>query len=252
MVDTDLESVDQITYTEFISSLKSPSCTYTFKLEPLAGLCLIDFNPSLAFAIVDRLFGGRGATLEAERELTGIERNVMRRIVTRVFEELEQGWARIMDLKAEPVGFETNPQFIQVVPPGETAIVVTLRLNMPSAGGIISICYPYVTLEPVLEKLATQNWLDHRREGLASEEHEQIKRFMACVDVELDAQLSRTRMTLADLLSLSPGMVIPLPARVGDPVTLRVQGRPKYTATIGKVGRQRAVRIEAPTTREGG
>jgi flagellar motor switch protein FliM len=248
VVDTDLVSVDQITYTEFISSLKSPSCTYTFKLDPLDGLCIIDFNPSLAFAIVDRLFGGRGATLETERELSGIERNVMRRIIGRVFEELEQGWTRVMEVKAEPVGFETNPQFIQIVPPGETVIVVSLQLNMPSAGGIISLCYPYVTLEGVLDKLSTQNWLDRSRSDTASHEQVHLEQFVRESDVEVQAQLGEVQMSLSDLLTLTPGMVIPLDVRVGDPAILEVAGRPKFEATVGTVGRRRAVRIEGPTT----
>jgi flagellar motor switch protein FliM len=105
MVDVELVSVDQVTYTEFINSLKAPSCTYTFELAPLKGLCIIDIKSSLTFAIVDRLFGGRGSALTSERELTGIERNVMRSIMGRVFEELEHGWERVQEVKARPAGF---------------------------------------------------------------------------------------------------------------------------------------------------
>ncbi len=244
MVDTDLVSVDQITYTEFISSLKSPSCTYTFKLDPLEGLCIIDFNPALAFAIVDRLFGGRGAALEAERELTGIERSVMRRIMSRVFEQLALAWERILEVKAEPVGFETNPHFIQIVPPGETVIVVSLQLNMPAAGGIISIGYPYVTLEPILDKLATQNWLGSARAGTQPNSRREVQDVLRQLEVAVSARLGMAQLSMADVLSLEPGMVIPLDMKVGDRVTVQVEGLTKYSATVGQAGRRKAVRIE--------
>ena len=60
MLDVDLVSVDQITYSEFIMSLVSPSCTFTFTAEPMEGACIIDFNPTLTYAFVERMFGGSG------------------------------------------------------------------------------------------------------------------------------------------------------------------------------------------------
>lgn len=250
MVDTDLVSVDQITYTEFISSLKSPSCTYTFRLDPLEGLCIIDFNPALAFAIVDRLFGGRGVALEAERELTGIERSVMRRIMSRVFEQLELGWERILKVKAEPVGFETNPHFIQIVPPGETVIIVSLQLNMPAAGGIISIGYPYVTLEPILDKLAAQNWLGRGPAVTQPYSRRDVQEVLKQIEVAVSARLGGAELSMGDVLSMEPGMVIPLDAKLGDQVTVQVEGLTKYAATVGQVGRRKAVRIEQSHTKE--
>jgi flagellar motor switch protein FliM len=251
IVDVDLVSVDQITYTEFIMSLKSPSCSYTFRMPPLEGLSVVDFNPALAFAIVDRLFGGRGAALETERELTGIERSVMQRIVVRVLEQLVESWGRVLEASAETVGFETNPQFIQVVPPGETVIVVTLQVNMTQAGGCLTICYPYVTLEGVLDKLATQNWIESTRFGRAEVDREVIEQMIRRLQLPLDGQLAETAITLRELLELEPGMVIPLPLRVGQPVTLRVAGKRKFTGTLGTLGRRRAVQIERPLLMEG-
>ncbi|MEA3297716.1 MAG: flagellar motor switch protein FliM, partial [candidate division Zixibacteria bacterium] len=64
IVDIDLVSVDQITYSEFIMSLVSPSCTFTFVAPPLDGGCLVDFNPTLTFSLIDRMFGGIGKTME--------------------------------------------------------------------------------------------------------------------------------------------------------------------------------------------
>jgi len=249
-VEADLISVEQITYTEFITSLKHPSCTYTFKLSPLDGQCLIDLQPALAFAIVDRLFGGRGAPLEEERELTGLERSVLRHIMTRVFEQLEAAWKRILEVKAEPVSFETHPQFIQVVPPGETVIVVSLQLTMAAAGGILSIGYPYVTLEPILEKLAAQNWLGSPRGSAGTGSRQELQELLKGLEVSVSAMLGTTQLSISDVLDMEPGMVVPLSVRVGDRVTLQIEGLTKYAATVGQVGRRKAVRIEQCQAKE--
>ena len=129
IVDVDLVSVDQITYSEFIMSLVSPSCTYTFSARPLEAVCLVDFNPTLTFSLIDRMFGGHGKILETERELTGIERSVMGRLVERLYAELEKSWEHIVKVELDQISFETNPQFIQIVPPGETVVVISFQVG---------------------------------------------------------------------------------------------------------------------------
>ncbi|MDF1545411.1 MAG: flagellar motor switch protein FliM, partial [bacterium] len=130
IVDVDLVSVDQITYSEFIMSLVTPSCTYTFAPPPMDAVCLIDFNPTLTFSFIDRMFGGNGKILETERELTGIERSVMTRLANRLYRDLEKAWENIVKIDIEPRSFETNPQFIQIVPPGETVVVVSFQIKL--------------------------------------------------------------------------------------------------------------------------
>ena len=160
MVDVDLVSVDQITYSEYVASLVSPSCTFTFTAEPLEGACIIDFNPSLTYGFIERLFGGNGKVIDTGRELTGIERSLMQRIVQMVYTQMEDAWAQICPAKITPVSLETNPQFLQIVPPGETVIVVSFQLKLLQSTGLMTICYPYVAMEPVITKLSAQNWMD--------------------------------------------------------------------------------------------
>ena len=90
IIEINLVSVDQITYSEFIMSLSSPSCTYTFRMEPLEGVAVIDFSQSVVFSFVDRLFGGRGTSIVTEREITWIEKSVMNNIINRSLRDLER------------------------------------------------------------------------------------------------------------------------------------------------------------------
>ena len=130
IVDVDLVSVDQITYSEFIMSLVSPSSTYTFVAPPMDGLCLVDFNPTLSFSVIDRMFGGHGKILETERELTGIERSVMSRVGSRLYTELQRSWENLVKIEIEQRSFETNPHFIQIVPPGESVVVISFQVKL--------------------------------------------------------------------------------------------------------------------------
>src|SRR6188768_3297829 len=64
LVEIDIVSVDQLTYSEFMMSISNPSCIYVFQMEPLEGAAIFEVNPSLVFFIVDRLFGGQGKPSE--------------------------------------------------------------------------------------------------------------------------------------------------------------------------------------------
>ncbi|HEX6883022.1 MAG TPA: FliM/FliN family flagellar motor switch protein [Planctomycetota bacterium] len=64
------------------------------------------------------------------------------------------------------------------------------------------------------------------------------------VEVELSAELAGCELTLDELLALEPGDVIPVAARPGDPIPLRVEGLALARARIGRHAGRLAVRVE--------
>ncbi|MEP0827216.1 MAG: flagellar motor switch protein FliM [Candidatus Zixiibacteriota bacterium] len=243
MVDVDLISVDQINYSEYIMSLVSPSCTYTFAAPPLEGLCIMDFNPALTFAFIDRMFGGGEKILEIERELTGIEKSVMTKIAQKIYKDLEDSWQNIVPIVIEQRSFETNPQFIQIVPANETVIVISLQLKMFSTTGLLTICYPYVSLESVLGKLSAQNWIDATKRRNLTESRDYNRENIQVVNVELAAILARTKLKMKDFLNLKVGDIIPTENKISSPVELLVARRRKFLCRPGLAGKKRACQI---------
>lgn len=243
IVDVDLVSVDQITYSEFIMSLVSPSCSYTFAARPLDGVCLIDFNPTLTFAIIDRMFGGHGKLLETERELTGIERSVMARLVDRLYRELAKSWENLVKISIEPKSFETNPQFIQIVPPGETVVAISFQVKLFQSTGLLTICYPYVSLEPVMVKLSAQNWIDATKKKNMDDDRRTNLGNVRRVPAVLQAVLLETNLKMRDFLQLQLGDIIPAEKKISHPIDIWVNRRKKYVARPGVSGKKRAFQI---------
>ncbi len=164
IIEINLVSVDQITYSEFIMSLSSPSCTYTFRMEPLEGVAIIDFSQSVVLSFVDRLFGGRGTSIVTEREITWIEKSVMNNIINRSLRDLERTWERIIPLECNVEMLETNPEFIQVVPASETVVLISFELKSENVNGLINLCYPYISIEPIALRLGGQNLVSSAKE----------------------------------------------------------------------------------------
>ncbi len=243
IVDIDLVSVDQITYSEFIMSLVTPSCTYTFSAEPLDAVCLVDFNPTLTFAFIDRMFGGNGKILETERELTPIERTVMGRLSQRLYTDLEESWENITKINIEQKSFETNPQFIQIVPPGETVVVISFQIKLFQSTGLLTICYPYVSLEPIISKLSAQNWIDATKKKNLEIDRETNLENLKHVNVEVSANLLDTSIKMRDFLQLKVGDVVPSEKKINLPVDVYINKRKKFLARPGLSGKKRAIQV---------
>ncbi|RKX20489.1 MAG: flagellar motor switch protein FliM [Candidatus Zixiibacteriota bacterium] len=243
IVDVDLVSVDQITYSEFVMSLVTPSCTYTFGAEPLEAVCLVDFNPTLTFSFIDRMFGGSGKILESERELTPIERSIISRLVNRVYRDLETAWENIVKINIEQKSIETNPQFIQVVPPGETVVVVSFQIKLFQSTGLLTVCYPYVSLEPIINKLSGQNWIDAtKKKNLDIDKNVNLSNLYS-VKSELSAELLKTNISMSEFLSLKVGDIIPSEKKISSPIDIFVNSRKKYAGQPGLTGKRRAFQV---------
>jgi len=243
MVDIDLVSVDQITYSEFVMSLSSPSNTFTVSMEPLEGRFLVDFSPTLAFLFVDRMFGGSGRLLETERELTGIERTVLAKIVKNLYRELERSWNTIIKTEMKTVSFESNPQFMQIIAPGETVLVVSLQIKMLGNSGLLTICYPYMTLEPVMDDLTGRHWIDKDKKEEAEPDHETTTANLQNVRAEVTALLGSTEITMREFVDLKVGDVIVLDQLVNTLLEIYVHGEKKFRAHPGIVGKRKGFQI---------
>ncbi len=243
IADIDLVSVDQITYSEFIMSLVSPSCTYTYAASPLEGGCLVDFNPTLTFALIDRMFGGNGKILESDRELTGIERSVMGRLAQKLYSDLARAWENIVKLEIEQKSFETNPQFIQVVPPGETVVVVSFQIKVFQSTGLLTLCYPYVSLEPIITKLSAQNWIDATKKKNLDEDRMINRQNLSNVDTLVSAELLMTTVKVREFLGLQRGDIVPSERKISEPIAVYINKRKKFFAQPGLSGKKRAVQI---------
>ena len=241
-VEIELVSVDQLTYSEFVMSISNPSCIYVFKMEPLEGTAIIEINPSLVFFIIDRLFGGQGRPSEQNRELTLIEQNVIVRIVERGLNDLKEVWEHIGIFSPKIEAYETNPQFVQIAPPGETVILISLEVRMQNASGLMSICFPYMLLEGVINNLSGENWMSSQSSA-TSETRETLESELQDIDLTLSTVIGKTELTIRDLLQLQKGDVLCLDKLYDSDLLVQIDGKTKMAGRSGLVGRKKAVKI---------
>ncbi len=242
IIEINLVSVDQITYSEFIMSLSTPSCTYTFRMEPLDGVAIVDFSQSVVFSFVDRLFGGRGTSIVTEREITWIEKSVMNNIINRTLRDLERTWERIIPLECNVEMMETNPEFVQVVPSSETVVLISFELKSENVSGLINLCYPYISIEPIALRLGGQNLVSSSKE-VPFEELEKNRKRIKMFEAMVRACLGEATVTVRDLVNLRPDDVISLNTRIKDDIEIFVEEELKFVGKVGLQGKHKAVQI---------
>ena len=243
VVDVETAFVDQTTYSEFIMSLSNPSCSYQFTLGPTNGQAIIDFAMPVVFAFVDRIFGGKGSSQGVEaRQLTPIEVGVVNRIVKRVIEDLEATWEPILRVEITDIELETNPEFMQITAASEIVILLAFEVNSTHASGLVSLCYPFFTLESILPRLGQQMYVQTNRmqqEELSRQNNLRLQKTY----VPIRAELARGMSTFRSLQNLQVGDVLKLDTELDEPTVLFVNDEPKFIGKPGRAGRKNAVQI---------
>ncbi len=241
-VEIEVVSVDQLTYSEFIMSISNPSCIHLFKMEPIEVTAIFEMNPSLVFFIIDRLFGGLGRSNEQNRELTSIEQNVIRSIVSRGLDDLSSVWEHMGAFSPKITDYETNPMFVQIAPPGETVILITFEVHMLKSSGLMSICFPHQIIEQVFSRMGSQNWLSMQKQT-NPETRELMVQEIQELPVPLSVLVGQTSISVRDLLQLQQGDILCLDKHTESDLVVQVGGISKMGGKSGIVGRKKAVRI---------
>ena len=239
-----LVSVDQLSYDEFIRSIPNPTCVNLIDMKPLDGNALLEISPSLTFAVIDRLMGGKGQTFRKNRELTEIEQSIVLKIIERVFECLDEAWASVLELDLELKSTETNPQlFLQLFLPTEMVILMTMEVNIGESSGTFCICIPYVVLEPVANKLSSRSWFSGRTVTEETKKDKVLENHLKRVDLPLTAFLGDTKLKVSDILALEINDVVPLQKRKDEEIEVHVCGKPMYLGRPGTHRNHRAFKI---------
>lgn len=152
-------SVDQIPFEEFVRSIPNMTLINVFEVPPLDGNILMEINPNIAYSMLDRIMGGTGASHSNVDNLTEIETKIMTNLFERSFDNLREAWENIAEIDPMLVELEVNPQFLQMISPNETVVVISLNTIIGETTGMINICIPHVVLEPIVPNLSVRYWM---------------------------------------------------------------------------------------------
>lgn len=238
-----VETVEQVSYEEFIHSVQNPTILTLFKLPPLTGTLLFETNPEFSYQIIDILLGGTGERKVTSAEFSDIDKNIMHQVVSGLLSNLVLAWEDIMEVEPEIESIETNPAINQTLSPNEPVALIVFSVEMGKSTTFINLCIPYLSIEKLLYKLVVQYWFKNGDEEQEDNSNEKIKDGLNPVEVELSAKLGDTHLSVNDFLRLSIGDIIKLDNKCSEPVKVLVENEEYYYAKPGTIGKNMGVTV---------
>lgn len=245
IVEVKLISVDQLTYSEFVFSVENPTCFNLLHSAGLEGHLILDLNPSIIFPIVDRLLGGGKDVRHSfpNRPLTEIELRLVSRITGLAIQGLESAWSNICALKLRVSQVESNPQLVQIVPPNEVVVLISFEITMGEMRGIMNLCIPFNTIEPLSGKLSSDTWAAYTKKTADPRQQLNLETGVAAARVTMIVSLSETKLTARELANLAVGDVIMTERDQTEGIEVAIEGRPMFWGFPGLLKGHKAVRI---------
>jgi flagellar motor switch protein FliM len=207
------------------------------------------FEAKLIFALIDVFFGGNGRHTKIEgRDFTPTENQMIQILMEQVTAAAQEAWAGVLPAKIEYINSEMNPNFANIVSPTEIVVVSRLRVEFDGRGGEIHLTLPYSMLEPLKDTL---------RAGMQSDRADREERWSQLLRNELEesevdvvTRLATAQTTVARLIDMRPGDVIPID--FDGQATVLADGIPLFWGELGQQRGQQVVRVRQMNARKTG
>jgi flagellar motor switch protein FliM len=212
-----LASVEQLNYDEYVAALSNPTVIAMVSIDPLPGMVLMELSSSAAMTAIDHMLGGPGGP-QPERPLTEVEMPLLRGLLERMLGELRYGFETLVDISPKLREIEYNAQFLRTHQPGDAVVIAFFEMKIGTEECVASICLPFTTILPVLEKQETVELTPAERmvRDLA---HRNLTAGLSAAPIDVAVRFQPIRMRTDDIVDLRPGDVVPL----GHPTSLPLE-----------------------------
>ncbi len=239
MTTSEVVSVEELKYHEFVNGLPSPVVLAILKHPPLAGPILFELSPDISYAMISRLLGGVPQQKGDARVFTEIELVLIERILRQFLTLFVESWEKIVSVQVSLDRIETSPQFAQIVATNETVAIITISVKIGTIEGLVNICLPHLAIEPISKLLTTkvlyQSSETSRKMVNAKED---ISGKIMNTQLDLTAIFNYTPLSVKDIMGLQVGDVLQLDHTLSEPLNLMLGHLPKFYADLGvKEGR---------------
>ncbi|HEY9059834.1 MAG TPA: flagellar motor switch protein FliM [Pseudobacteroides sp.] len=250
LVQVDVISVEPLSYYEFNNSISNPVILSVVDFTPLTGSIIFEIAPNISFALIDRILGGKGSSMDRVRGFTEIELAIIERIIIQMLNLMREPWENVIAIRPRLEKIETNAQFAQIISPNEIVALVTLSARVGEVEGMINICIPHMVVEPIVSKLSTKFWFSTIEKEFTSDIKENIESKIEQTVVPLKAILGRTVINVSEFIELQQGDVLPLDTNINGNLEVLVGDILKFYASPGVKKSKVSIKITDVLKRE--
>ncbi len=238
-----LVSVEQLSYSEFLDGLPSPTCLVSLGLSPYDGNGVMELNPSLVFPILEMLLGGTGKSSAAiQRDVTEIEQKLLDGLFRIILNDLREAWKGVTTVDFAIESMETEPQLLHILAPNEAVVSIGIEIRIGDTVGMMNIAMPSIVIKMMRQKF-DQQW-SVRKTHASADEQTRILRFLREGLLTIEGRLEGPTLSIRDLLRLREGHLLTFDYPVEKSIEMLVNGTHKFTAQVVSTGKKRACQVE--------
>jgi flagellar motor switch protein FliM len=237
-----LVSVEQLSYSEFLECLPSPTCIASLSLKPYDGNAVLELNSSLIFPILEILLGGDGKLqFNSQREITEIEQVLLDGLFRLILRDLREAWKFVTQIDFAIDTVETEPQFLQILAPTEAVVAVAIEIRIGDSIGMMNIAMPSIIIKMMRQKF-DQQW-SLRKSASTDAEQSRVLDLIRTSALRSEVVLTGPHLLLKDLMNLEQADIVSFEYPTSRPLDLVLNGEKKYRGEIVNAGRRAAFRV---------
>ena len=242
----EVDSVEEQRYYEFGNALTESDVVALARidLEKLQGEdpILVHMDTPVVLSMLDRMMGGEGEpdpNLSSEYNMTDLELNMYEDLIKDLIPIMGNSWENYITVQFSYIRTEVNPPLVQLIGYDETVVIVGINIKFPNCTGRMSLCLPGEMLTNIFSEISKST----SRRTTGEDKSEEIFDSLRESELEIVAELARTRILLSDLYHLNVGDVVDIKRPKDSPVFLNIGGRRWFDGKMGTSNKQVAVKI---------
>ncbi len=195
---------------DVLASLERAVAVSTARLNPLAGTAFTVAPVSLLSFTVNAYFGGGIAAENEDREsLTPTELRIAERMAEQFLSTLATAWQEKLPLELSELATLGVADRLEALPASDAMLRFGFSLGVGEFESHAEILIPFEGIEPFQERFAPPRRKQESSEGEGWAPH--LRQELPGIELELAAVLAARSISLAALLELEEGTVLPLP-----------------------------------------
>ena len=242
----EVDSVEEQRYYEFSNALTESDVVALAKidLEKLQGEdpILVHMDTPVVLSMLDRMMGGEGEpdpSMSSEYNMTDLELNMYEDLIADLIPIMGSSWENYITIHFSYIRTEVNPTLVQLIGYDETVVIVGINIKFPNCTGRMSLCLPGEMLTNIFSEISKST----SRRSTGEDKSDEIFDSLRDSELEIVAELARTRILLSDLFHLNVGDVVDIKRSKDAPVFLNIGGRRWFDGKMGTSSKQVAVKI---------
>jgi len=246
IVKVNVNTIEQMTYGEFILSVPPVTSLNTLSMKPLEGRLVIECNPGISHKIIAELLGNGPSYVSnnTEKELTDIEQEVLDHFYSLIIRNMMMTWDEVATINFKVESKDTNANAIQVISNHEIVLLVVIEIEIDDEIGNLSLCYPIAYIEPLLDKIVKKLLGAGGNKKISKKQD--LNTLLSGARMNVDAIIAETHLSIQELLNLKKDDVVIFNKNAtSSSAKIYINKKEKFSSVAGVSNNRKAIQIQS-------